>query len=178
MTDEAEQLIEAWIDVLDDTDYYELLGIEQEQDALGVQVAFHRFSRSFHPDLYRDKREEIRQAVIRIYRAGTEAYVVLRDQAKRASYDLGLAQGHLRYRDAPRESRAPEAAPDLPSLARTAGGRLHARQVERAIAANCLQEAAGLLEKALLAEGENPQLERRAKELMDLLSRDGILARQ
>ncbi len=176
MTDEHDNsiaTIEDWLRVLDVSSYYELLGVLEIESQDGIRAAFHRFSQSFHPDRHRQQHPEIREAVARIYRRGTEAYGVLRDEKQRAAYDLGLAQGRLRH--ARGLSQRPRAALDLMSLARTKAAKLHAAQAQRALAENRLDQAKHLLRRAVQADDGNFDLETQGRALIALVERGNIL---
>jgi curved DNA-binding protein CbpA len=165
MTGELESAVAAWLDVLDRLNHYEVLGLERDANADEVQRAFHQFSERFHPDRHRGEPETLRESLVRIFRRGSEAYRVLRQPGLRAEYDLGLATARSRASARPGEDPSLQT---LDELCQSAGGRLHARQAARAIANGQLGEAATLLERALLVEGENPRLEARLWALRQL----------
>lgn len=87
--------------VVEQLNYYQILKIETGANAMELRQAFHRESRSFHPDtVYHLPDSPLKDAVFRISKRITEAYVVLRDSRKRAQYDKGLADSggkKLRY---------------------------------------------------------------------------------
>lgn len=168
--DELRARVESWLSVLEDSSYYELLGILEIAGDEAVQAAFHEFSQSFHPDNHRSADENLRADITRIFKRGAEAYRVLRDPRSRASYDLAMAQGALRLTSQGQESST-KTNESLDATCRTSGGRLHARQAERALSERDLDNARALLRKALLAEGDNPELESRFRELFKLAQR-------
>jgi curved DNA-binding protein CbpA len=160
-----EETVQAWLSVLAHLSHYEVLGVPQHASELEIQAAFHLFSERFHPDRHRGESHELRESIGTIFRRGSEAYRVLRQAEPRADYDLYLATSR------PRLSGAPGADAELKSLAElclTPGGRLHARQAARAISDGQLYEAAGLLERALVAEGTNQELEERLEAVRQL----------
>jgi|GEM_PF-626376 len=165
MTADLEAAVSAWLDVLDRLNHYEVLSLERSANADEVQQAFHLFSERFHPDRHRGEPEPLRESLVRIYRRGSEAYRVLRQPAPRAEYDLGLATARSRASARPGEDPTLQT---LDELCQSPGGRLHARQASRAIADGQLGEAAALLERALLVEGENPRLKARLLALRQL----------
>ena len=67
----------AWDEVLEDSSYYEILGVLEICDDQALRTAYHQFALSFHPDLFRDQPESIQARVRRIFQRGTEAYRVL-----------------------------------------------------------------------------------------------------
>lgn len=160
--------IDTWLKILDQSTYYELLGILEIADDGAIQKAFHEFSQSFHPDNHRGAPEDVRRDVTAIYRRGAEAYGVLRDPNSRTAYDLALSQGALRLHQGTGSSPAPDAAVSLESVCKTAGGRLHARQAERALSERKPDEAFALFRKASIAEGKNAELEDRFKMLFEI----------
>jgi molecular chaperone DnaJ len=65
-------------------DYYEVLGVPRDADAKTIKDAFRQLARRYHPDISAEPDAEQR------FKEIAEAYGVLSDPAKRASYD---AQG-------------------------------------------------------------------------------------
>ena len=65
-------------------DYYEVLGVPRDADAKTIKNAFRQLARRYHPDISTEPDAEQR------FKEIAEAYGVLSDPAKRASYD---AQG-------------------------------------------------------------------------------------
>ena len=65
-------------------DYYEVLGVPPDADSTAIKNAFRQLARRYHPDISTEPDAEQR------FREIAEAYSVLSDPAKRASYD---AQG-------------------------------------------------------------------------------------
>lgn len=64
-------------------DYYEVLGVSRDADARTIKEAFRRLARRYHPDTSTEPDAEQR------FREIAEAYGILSDPAKRASYDAG-----------------------------------------------------------------------------------------
>lgn len=62
-------------------DYYEILGVARDADAESIKSAFRRLAHRYHPDVSTEPDAEQR------FREIAEAYGVLSDPAKRASYD-------------------------------------------------------------------------------------------
>lgn len=82
-----EREIRALARILDELDYYELLGLERAAPPTAVRVAYHTAQRRFHPDARRGAGAETRDAAERIARRIAEAYSVLRDARRRRLYD-------------------------------------------------------------------------------------------
>ncbi len=170
--------VENWLEILERANYYELLGILEIADEGAIQRAFHDFSVNFHPDRYRGEPDALVHAITKIYQRGAEAYGVLRDPKTRAKYDIALSQGALRYTPGrTQHDNATATDQELAASATTRGGQLHARQAERALSEGDIDLAQHLIDKALLAEGDNPEFSRRADELL-LLVRSGRILPQ
>jgi DnaJ-class molecular chaperone len=77
---------------LDQMDYFEILQVERTAAPPEIKKAFYGVSRTYHPDRYfqlTDK--EIKERVNELYKRATEAYYVLRDDAKRRQYTADIA---------------------------------------------------------------------------------------
>ncbi len=78
--------------MVDDLTYYEILKVEPGATSERIRAAYHRESRTFHPDRYLTTADQaLREAVNTIAKRIKEAYAVLRHPEKRAHYDHGLA---------------------------------------------------------------------------------------
>lgn len=81
-----------WHDRLATTDYFEILHIPRNSGPSEVKKAYFRGSRTFHPDrFFNHQDEEFRARIDRVYKRINEAYVVLRDDRKRAKYLADVA---------------------------------------------------------------------------------------
>jgi DnaJ-class molecular chaperone len=91
----------AWVKVLDQLDYYQLLQVDPKSTMGQIRKAYHSQSRLFHPDRYFHLEDgEVKQGIYKISKRVTEAYVTLRDPQKRSYYDTQLAstnRSQLRY---------------------------------------------------------------------------------
>ncbi len=157
----------AWLEVLDTSSYYELLGVLEIADDQAIAEAFRLFSLAFHPDQHRTTGDELRARAAHIYKRGVEAYGVLRDPEQRARYDLALAKGQLRL--GAEERIGTGTAQSLDDLCSTPAGRLHARNAERHLEGGALDQAEQCLQHALSAEGENRPLAERLRAVRQLL---------
>jgi len=173
MTDAAtlEQLL-GWEDVLDDSSYYELLGVLEICDGEALRQAYHEFALIFHPDLYRGQSEAIQTSVRRIFQRGTEAYRVLTDRELRVRYDMALTQGKRRLEEAlvPKGDEPPPPASvrsrPLDELARSAGAKLCAQKAAKLIEKGDLAGAKAEIVKAMTYDGDaNPGLKERLEAL-------------
>jgi curved DNA-binding protein CbpA len=84
------------LDELDSRSYYELLRIRPGANRDTLQLAFHRFALTYHPDRHLGDEPDIRDAVKRIFERGVEAYTVLRNPEATKVYNSYLAKGQLR----------------------------------------------------------------------------------
>ena len=88
-----EKEIKALARLVDDLNYYEILGVPPGTASVALRDAYHAASRKFHPDAHRHLDPDLRGAVERIAKRVTESYSVLRDPRRRKLYDERLTQG-------------------------------------------------------------------------------------
>ena len=67
--------------------YYEILGVPRNATPKEIRKAYGVLSFKYHPDHNRDKLESEKEAAAEKFREITEAYQVLKDPEKKASYD-------------------------------------------------------------------------------------------
>jgi DnaJ domain len=78
--------------LLDQLDYFEVMGLAPTAAPADIKHAFHHQSRTFHPDRYFQSADvELREQVHAVYKRVTEAYFVLRDDARRKQYLADIA---------------------------------------------------------------------------------------
>ena len=70
--------------------YYQLLGVPPDAAAHQIKTAFYDIARKFHPDYHMDRNSWM-NPLKEIMAAATNAYKVLSDEDKRATYDSQLA---------------------------------------------------------------------------------------
>jgi curved DNA-binding protein CbpA len=165
--DDLERL-RSWAAVIDDSTYYEILGVLELADTAAIQAAFHEFALAFHPDVHGTLHPDHRDAARAVFRRGAEAYRVLSDSELRAKYDLALAQGHLRLMSGQTDARprTERALKSLEDVCRTPAARLAASKADEHIGHGRLEEARRLLKEALAQdEYENAELEERIEAL-------------
>jgi DnaJ-class molecular chaperone len=157
--------IQQWAALIEESNYYEILGVLEIADTGSIKRAFHEFALAFHPDAHPDADEEV-QALLRIvFQRGVEAYRALRSDALRAEYDMALARGKLRLSEESRPT-APDGVKSLTDLCQTKSAKLAAARADRLINEGKLSEAKTELQMALHHEGrENPELEERLEAL-------------
>jgi DnaJ-class molecular chaperone len=147
-----------WEAVLDEANYYEILGVLEIADTEAIRLAFHEFSLGFHPDAHPGVDAETQARLTRIFQRGVEAYRTLAVAESRAAYDLALAKGELRL-EGGAATRAETGARSLDEVCRSPGAKLYAKRAEDLIASGELEKAMNELYRALRAEeGENPEL--------------------
>jgi DnaJ-domain-containing protein 1 len=88
------QMAELWerCAKLDEMDYFEVLMVERGAPPADIKKAFYRESRTYHPDRYFHlDNKELKDRVNDLYKRVTEAYYVLRDDAKRRQYTANIS---------------------------------------------------------------------------------------
>lgn len=86
--------LEALAKIVDELDYYEILGLERTAPGTAIRQSYHSAQRRFHPDAHRTLPPDTREAVDRIAKRIAEAYSVLRDPRRRRLYDERLSTGN------------------------------------------------------------------------------------
>jgi len=149
-----------WDALLDQSSYYEVLGLLEIADTDAVRKAFREFAAAFHPDAFPEADAETADALLRIFQRGTEAYRVLARADLRADYDLALAKGQLRLDDtiAPAPLSRDSDIRSLDELCRSPAARRYAKRAEELISAGDLTAAKRELQMAIREDGENPDL--------------------
>jgi curved DNA-binding protein CbpA len=152
-----------WAAVLDDSSYYELLGVLEIADDASVKAAFHEFALAFHPDSHLDYDTDTAAVLRRVFQRGAEAYRVLSHPELRPRYDLALAKGQLRLggSEVPRVANVGVGAKSLDELCKTAGAKLYASRADLLISQGDLPAAKRELMMAMREDGENPELAER-----------------
>lgn len=149
-----------WDALIDQSTYYEVLGLLEIADASAVRQAFHEFAVAFHPDAFPEADEETADALRRVFQRGAEAYRVLSRPESRAEYDLALAKGQLRLDGslAPPPLQRPSDIRSLDELCRSPGARRFAKRAEDLISSGDLVGAKRELQMALREDGDNADL--------------------
>src|SRR5689334_10781639 len=91
--------LRAWADVIEDSNYYEILGVLDLADATAIKAAFHDLAAAFHPDVYAEADDDVLDVARAVFRRVAESYRVLSDPELRSKYDLALSRGYLRLSD-------------------------------------------------------------------------------
>jgi len=152
-----------WDALIDQSSYYEVLGLLEIADAGAIRKAFHEFAVAFHPDAFPQADDETADALRRVFQRGAEAYRVLSRPDSRADYDLALAKGLLRLDAtiAPAPLARPSDIRSLDDLCRSPGARRYAKRAEELISNGDLAGAKRELQMALREDGDNPDLAER-----------------
>ena len=124
--------------VLDQLDYYRLLGVEPSTGASQVKKSFYAIAARFHPDRNRDAPEQVRDAIYDIYKRINEAYQVLSDPERRKLYDQQLAGGSSRFDSTVRMTTVPKTPEDT---IKSREARQFFRQASEALKAGNLMQA-------------------------------------
>jgi DnaJ-class molecular chaperone len=87
---------------MDSLDYFQVFQLDQNASPKDIKNAYYRESRIYHPDRFAKLPDEgLKEKINSIFKRVTEAYVVLRDDAKRAKYISDIAgpdrEKKLRY---------------------------------------------------------------------------------
>jgi curved DNA-binding protein CbpA len=84
--------VETLAGALDQLDYFAVLKLAASATPGEIRAAYHRESRTYHPDRYAAVEDDaFRGLIARIYRRINEAYTVLRDDARRRKYAVDVA---------------------------------------------------------------------------------------
>ncbi|MCU0696411.1 MAG: DnaJ domain-containing protein [Myxococcaceae bacterium] len=105
VTPQMAQQLALIADALDGQDYFQLLQVPQTASAAEIKRAFYRDSRVYHPDrVFHLTDAKVKGDIGAIYKRITEAYYVLRDDAKRKKYLVDITgperATRLRYTEA------------------------------------------------------------------------------
>jgi len=152
-----------WDELLDQSSYYEVLGVLEIADSAAIRKAFHEFAVAFHPDAFPHADDETADALRRVFQRGAEAYRVLSRSELRSDYDMALAKGQLRLDTsiAPAPLTRPSDIRSLDELCHSPGARRYAKRAEEHISAGNLSSAKSELQLALREDGDNPDLAER-----------------
>jgi len=168
MSDSTIERVLAWHEVLDESSYYEILGVLQIASDDTIRRAFHVFAAAFHPDAHSGADPSTLKAVERVFQRGAEAYRVLTQPELRKKYDAGLERGRLRLAidDSGARSPSANAPPSLADLCRSPAARRAAQKAQELIDLGELRAARSELQEALRQDDDqNPALAERLEEL-------------
>lgn len=150
--------IKALARIIGEIDYYQLLDLRRDAASGEVRRAYHRSSRTFHPDANRHLETELQDAVRVIAMRISEAYSVLRDPRRRQAYDRRLSSGDgVRMQLAEAQAEAGRLSTEGRG-ARTPQGRQFFKIAQRDIAREDWASAARNLQTAVTLEPGNAHL--------------------
>jgi curved DNA-binding protein CbpA len=98
--------------VLDDLDYYHLLGVKQQAGISDIRKAFLSIAAKFHPDRNRDADDKVQKALYDIFKRLNEAYRILCNTEQRQQYNASLAEGKTRFEKTARSKKGPRNVED------------------------------------------------------------------
>ena len=157
--------ISALTRIMNELDYYQLLGIKPDASATEIRKAFHASSRNFHPDANRELDASLRDQCGQISKRVTEAYCVLRDARRRQAYDA-RADGEKNLRIQLAEAKAAHTEQvKAERRGRTPQGRQFHAKAEAELKRGNLAGAIQSVQMALTFEGSNAGLKSLLEEL-------------
>lgn len=159
--------IHALAKIMDELDYYQLLGVEPKATLAEIRRAFHACSRSFHPDANRHLEEALRAQCTMVSKRVTEAYCVLRDSRRRQAYDARIAAGPVLRIQLAEARHAHTEQTKADRHGRTAQGRQYHAKAEAELKRGNLAGAIQHVQMALTFESDNAGF----KSLLDELRR-------
>lgn len=148
-------------------DYFQVLGVAPDAPISDIKAQYHALQRTYHPDTFFQSPDIVlRDAVFRIAKRISEAYVILRDPVRRTKYAKDVAgpdrAKKLRFTD---ETEAEVRKEKEQELGKTAQGR---QLVTKALASHKKGDLAGALrdlKTAMLFEKDNAGIKARVAEI-------------
>lgn len=157
--------------LLGNLDYYQILKVDRTAPLPEVKKAFFRESQAYHPDrFYGASDEELKNAVMTVYKRVAEAYAVVKDPELRAKYDQQLANGNRRLDR--REASAPAGVQADPK-AKNPQAQKYLQLGLMALRKGDLNGAEMNLKFALNFEPGNEGIQKKLKEAQDRKAKDG-----
>ena len=146
---------------LDRLDYFQVLGVPHDASVETLKSRYHLLQRTYHPDsFFTSPDDALKHAVTRIAKRVAEAYVILRNPAKRKKYTADITgperSKKLRYSD---ESEQEQRRAAQEKTGRTPQGRQLWRSAQDALKRGDTARAVRDLKTALLFEQGNPLFE-------------------
>ena len=146
---------------IDGLDYFQILGCKHTSTHTEIKTRYHALQREYHPDTFFESPDtELKAAVFVIAKRVTEAYVILRNEAKKKKYiqDVTGAEREDRLRfteDTEQELRREQQQEKEEEYGKTPQGRELVQKALEAAEKGDLKGARRDLQTALLFEGDN-----------------------
>lgn len=156
---------------LDKMDYYQVLGCPPDAPLSAIKEKYHALQRAYHPDtFYQSPDTELKEAVFRIAKRVAEAYVILRDPARREKYTRDVQSAErakkLRYTE---ETEREHKIEKEQVLGKTPQGRKLVQQALGAMKKNEWAAAVRDLKTAMIFEKDNELIKAKLAEAQEKL---------
>lgn len=163
---------QALAQIIDELDYFQILKVEAGARPEEIKQAYFRESRAYHPDkFFRLEDGEAKVSIAKIYKRINEAWVVLRDDRKRAKYAQDVAgpdrAKKLRYTEASEEELKRQREEEL---GKTPQGRRMVQQALLDMDGGRWAQAAQNFRMALMYEKDNAFIQAKLEEANKLAS--------
>ncbi|MBW1810532.1 MAG: DnaJ domain-containing protein [Deltaproteobacteria bacterium] len=166
----------AWVGVVDQLDYYQILQVDVKASMGQIRKAYHSQTKLFHPDRYFNLEDgELKQGIYKISKRITEAYVTLHDSQKRRYYDQQLVdtkRASLRYTE---QSEQQQKKAKTEETGKTEKGRQFYRQGMAELKRKDYVAAERTFKMAMAYEPDNEQFKQLAKEAGDNIKTDYVI---
>jgi curved DNA-binding protein CbpA len=154
---------------MDTLDYYQILNISHDSSSAQLKKSYYQLARALHPDKFFTIPDDgVKQAVHKIYKRITEAYTVLKDEAKRKKYNQGLSgdnrEQYLRYNEELEQEHKKEKR-EAAKIAKTPQGEKSYQAAVVEIQKNNWDAAFRHVQSALLFEAGNEKLKQLLEEI-------------
>jgi DnaJ-class molecular chaperone len=162
---------EAFSQIVDSLDYFEILKVSRSAIPGEIRDAFQALTRLYHPDRYHAFPDSpFKEQVLRIYKRITEAYVILRDDQKRKKYLADISgpdrEKKLRFTEEDEvETREIAKRQVEEQIGQTAKGRQLYQQALRDVEAGRMDTAIRNLRVAVGFEPQNQLFKDKLREL-------------
>lgn len=147
---------------IDDLDYYQILNLPQTCTVAEIKQTYFSQSRALHPDAFYHLPDKVlKDAIHKIFKRVTEAYVILKDSQKRVAYTDGIngeARAKcLRYNEVS-ENKTAAKERKAREVCSTPKGKELFRQAQIAIQGGKLDSAFRHLQSIILYEPQNKRI--------------------
>ncbi len=170
MSDEQIIALDAVNEVLDELDYFQVLKLQPDATISQIKAAFYRESRAYHPDrFYHLADTAVKEKVNEVYKRVTEAYYVLRDDARRRQYTADISgpdrKQKLRFTEASEtETKQAQRKAQEEQIGTTPKGRQFYTEGMKDFEAGRWQAALRNFKSALMYEPQNARYKEKVAE--------------